>query len=165
MMTTRACGFVIFRRIQGMVEYLLMQVSYGEHHWTPPKGHVDPGESDMESALRETQEEAGFLASDLIIFEDAKQELNYEVNGKPKTVVYWLAELVNIDKPIQLSHEHQAFKWLPLQEACSIAKYQDMQNFINLLDTVCHHLFLLLIVIFHSTPFFLIPEVQEVSYT
>ena len=91
-------------------------------------GHVDPGESDMESALRETQEEAGFLASDLIIFEDAKQELNYEVNGKPKTVVYWLAELVNIDKPIQLSHEHQAFKWLPLQEACSIAKYQDMQN-------------------------------------
>lgn len=91
-------------------------------------GHVDPGESDMESALRETQEEAGFLPSDLIIFEDAKQELNYEVNGKPKTVVYWLAELVNIDKPIQLSHEHQAFKWLPLQEACSVAKYQDMQN-------------------------------------
>ncbi|XP_006622544.1 bis(5'-nucleosyl)-tetraphosphatase [asymmetrical] [Apis dorsata] len=128
MMTTRACGFVIFRRIQGMVEYLLMQVSYGEHHWTPPKGHVDPGESDMESALRETQEEAGFLPSDLIIFEDVKQELNYEVNGKPKTVVYWLAELINIDKPIQLSHEHQAFKWLPLQEACSIAKYQDMQN-------------------------------------
>lgn len=91
-------------------------------------GHVDPGESDMESALRETQEEAGLLPSDLIIFEDAKQELNYEVNGKPKTVVYWLAELVNIDKPIQLSYEHQAFKWLPLEEACSIAKYQDMQN-------------------------------------
>ena len=37
-MTKRACGFVIFRRIRGMIEYLLMQVSYGEHHWTPPKG-------------------------------------------------------------------------------------------------------------------------------
>lgn len=34
----RACGFIIFRRLCGNLEYLLMQTSYGEHHWTPPKG-------------------------------------------------------------------------------------------------------------------------------
>ncbi|KZC10904.1 PREDICTED: bis(5'-nucleosyl)-tetraphosphatase [asymmetrical] isoform X2 [Dufourea novaeangliae] len=111
-----------------MVEYLLMQTSYGEHHWTPPKGHVDPGESDMETAIRETKEEAGLLTTDLKIFEDAKQELNYLVNEKPKIVIYWLAELLNSDKPIQLSHEHQAFKWLPLEEACSVVTYEDMQK-------------------------------------
>ncbi|XP_076244462.1 purine phosphoribosyltransferase family protein Apf [Calliopsis andreniformis] len=127
-MAKRACGFVIFRRIQGAIEYLLMQVSYGEHHWTPPKGHVDPGESDMQTALRETEEEAGLVASDLQIFEDVKQELTYQVNGKPKVVIYWLAELVNRDKPIQLSKEHQAFKWLPLEEACATAKYIEMQK-------------------------------------
>lgn len=127
-MTKRACGFVIFRRIRGMIEYLLMQVSYGEHHWTPPKGHVDPGESDMETALRETEEEAGLSASDLNIFENVKHELNYHVNGKPKVVVYWLAELLDPEKSIRLSHEHQAFKWLSLEEACVVAKYQDMQN-------------------------------------
>ncbi|OAD52275.1 Bis(5'-nucleosyl)-tetraphosphatase [asymmetrical] [Eufriesea mexicana] len=127
-MTTRACGFVIFRRMQGVVEYLLLQVSYGEYHWSPPKGHVDPGESDMETALRETKEEAGLLPNDLNIFENVKQELNYEANGKPKIVIYWLAELLNIDKVIQLSCEHQAYKWLPLEEARSIAKYQDMQD-------------------------------------
>ena len=34
-----AAGFIIFRRIgQAPVEYLLLQTSYGEHHWTPPKG-------------------------------------------------------------------------------------------------------------------------------
>ncbi|XP_029049490.1 bis(5'-nucleosyl)-tetraphosphatase [asymmetrical] isoform X1 [Osmia bicornis bicornis] len=130
-MACRASGFVIFRRIQGAIEYLLMQVSYGEHHWTPPKGHVDPGESDMETALRETEEEAGFIASDLKIFNDAKQELKYEVKGKPKIVVYWLAELLNPDKPVRLSHEHQAFKWLPLEEACSVAKYEDMQKMLK----------------------------------
>lgn len=37
-MGTRACGFVIFRRFRGPIEYLLMQTSYGHHHWTPPKG-------------------------------------------------------------------------------------------------------------------------------
>ncbi|XP_033354816.1 bis(5'-nucleosyl)-tetraphosphatase [asymmetrical] [Bombus vosnesenskii] len=127
-MTARACGFVVFRRVQGIIEYLLMQVSYGTHHWTPPKGHVDPGESDMEAALRETEEEAGLLVNDLNIFENVKEEQNYEANGKPKIVIYWLAELLDPEKPIRLSHEHQAFKWLPLEEACSIAKYKEMQN-------------------------------------
>nr|XP_003708020.1 PREDICTED: bis(5'-nucleosyl)-tetraphosphatase [asymmetrical] [Megachile rotundata] len=127
-MATRACGFVVFRRIQGVIEYLLMQVSYGKHHWTPPKGHVDPGESDMATALRETEEEAGLVADDFKIFEDAKQELKYDVNGKPKIVIYWLAELLNPNKPVRLSDEHQAFKWLPLEEACSVAEYEEMQN-------------------------------------
>ena len=34
-----AAGFVIFRRLErNPIEYLLLQTSYGEHHWTPPKG-------------------------------------------------------------------------------------------------------------------------------
>jgi hypothetical protein len=36
---TAAAGFIIFRRMaQTPIEYLLLQTSYGEHHWTPPKG-------------------------------------------------------------------------------------------------------------------------------
>ena len=36
----RAAGFIIFRRVppHNIVEYLLMQTSYGQNHWTPPKG-------------------------------------------------------------------------------------------------------------------------------
>lgn len=33
-----AAGFVIFRRVANDIEYLLLQTSYGQHHWTPPKG-------------------------------------------------------------------------------------------------------------------------------
>ena len=42
----RAAGLVIFRRrdLSCQPEWLLLQTSYGEHHWTPPKGHLDPGE-------------------------------------------------------------------------------------------------------------------------
>jgi hypothetical protein len=29
---------VIYRELGSAVEYLLMQTSYGHHHWTPPKG-------------------------------------------------------------------------------------------------------------------------------
>lgn len=33
-----AAGFVVFRAISNQIEYLLLQTSYGIHHWTPPKG-------------------------------------------------------------------------------------------------------------------------------
>ncbi|XP_043500281.1 bis(5'-nucleosyl)-tetraphosphatase [asymmetrical] [Polistes fuscatus] len=127
-MYKRACGFVIFRQIQDSIEYLLMQTSYGNHHWTPPKGHVDEGETDFETALRETEEEAGFVENDLKIFQDAKVELKYIVNGVPKIVIYWLAELINPNQPVRMSSEHQAYKWLKFQEACNLAEYMEMQN-------------------------------------
>ena len=42
----KAAGLVIFRRrdLTSDPQWLLLQTSYGEHHWTPPKGHLDPGE-------------------------------------------------------------------------------------------------------------------------
>lgn len=33
-----AAGFVIYKRVSENILYLLLQTSYGEHHWTPPKG-------------------------------------------------------------------------------------------------------------------------------
>ncbi|XP_015112669.1 bis(5'-nucleosyl)-tetraphosphatase [asymmetrical] [Diachasma alloeum] len=133
-MATRACGFVIFRRFKGPIEYLLMQTSYGQHHWTPPKGHVDEGESDMETALRETEEEAGLKREDLRIFEDAKAELRYNVKGKPKDVIYWLAELIKEERDARLSSEHQDFAWLTLDEACKLSGYEDMQKILRKFD-------------------------------
>lgn len=43
-MAVRACGLIVFRLLGNCVppkdniEYLLLQTSYGKHHWTPPKG-------------------------------------------------------------------------------------------------------------------------------
>lgn len=34
----RAAGLVIFRSVNQAIEFLMLQTSYGEHHWTPPKG-------------------------------------------------------------------------------------------------------------------------------
>ncbi|XP_032069807.1 bis(5'-nucleosyl)-tetraphosphatase [asymmetrical]-like [Thamnophis elegans] len=92
------------------------------------EGHVDPGEDDLCTALRETQEEAGLTSAQFTILEGFKKELNYVVRGKPKTVVYWLAELKDQDTEVKLSSEHQAFRWLTLTEACRLAEYEDMQG-------------------------------------
>jgi bis(5'-nucleosidyl)-tetraphosphatase len=127
-MAVRAAGLIIYRLMSGRAEYLLMQSSIGEHHWTPPKGHVDPGETDWVAAIRETREEAGYKEADLEVVKDFKIELNYKVRNKDKVVTYWLAKLLDPLKEVQLSHEHQEFRWLPLQEACVLANFDDMQN-------------------------------------
>lgn len=33
-----AAGLVIFRRFQNQIQFLLLKHSYGDKHWTPPKG-------------------------------------------------------------------------------------------------------------------------------
>ncbi|XP_069482943.1 bis(5'-nucleosyl)-tetraphosphatase [asymmetrical] [Ambystoma mexicanum] len=137
-MAFRACGLIIVRRLQQAapaicdnIEFLLLQTSYGSHHWTPPKGFVDPGEDDMTTALRETQEEASLNSSQFRIIEGFKMELHYNVKSKSKTVIYWLAELKDYNTEVKLSCEHQDFRWLKLQEACKLAQYPEMQDALN----------------------------------
>ena len=107
-----------------------MQTSYGENHWTPPKGHLDEGEIELETAIRETKEESG-LDIDLdykIIDLNYKIELNYLVNGKQKCVYYWIAQLEHLKDPqVKLSDEHIDFKWLELEKAVELVKFNDMQ--------------------------------------
>ena len=81
----------------------------------------------MQTALRETEEEAGFKKEDLKVDSSKKIELKYDVRGKTKTVVYFVGELVS-DKEVRLSREHTEFKWLGVEEACEYAKYKDMQG-------------------------------------
>lgn len=88
----------------------------------------------MTTALRETREESGLTEKDLKIYGDSKHILNYQVGGKPKKVIYWLAQLVNPDAKVILSDEHQDFKWLALEEACKFGKYQDMQDMLKHFD-------------------------------
>ncbi|XP_028914948.1 bis(5'-nucleosyl)-tetraphosphatase [asymmetrical] [Ornithorhynchus anatinus] len=133
-MALRACGLIIFRRPRvpkvdnSAIEFLLLEASNGIHHWTPPKGHVDPGENDLETALRETQEEAGLAPSQLTLIEGFKSELSYVAWNKPKTVTYWLAEVNDFDAEIRLSDEHRAYRWLGLEEACKLAGFEDMER-------------------------------------
>lgn len=55
------------------------------------------------------------------------QKLHYQVRGKEKEVVYWLAELRDPSVKVKLSDEHQDYRWVKLDEACRLAKYTDLQ--------------------------------------
>lgn len=122
----RAAGLIVFRRVSTGIEYLLLQAARKEGDWSPPKGHVDPGESDMEAAIRETQEETGLHLKDLSIIKSFEKVLKYAAFDKPKSVVYWAAELTNTTTAVAISEEHKMFCWSPLSKACTLAAYTNM---------------------------------------
>lgn len=62
---------------------------------------------------------------------DQKQVLQYQVKNKHKTVVYWLAQLVNPMKAPILSEEHTDFEWLPLEDAIKLTGFTDFENMIR----------------------------------
>ena len=111
----------------------MLKASYGTKHWTPPKGHVDPGEDDLTTAYRETEEEAGLEKNDLKLM-DKKWTHSYPVKDwrdgivRQKTTVYYLAQLIT-ETPVTLSEEHTELSWAD-KEATKrlIPKFTDIQH-------------------------------------
>ena len=108
----KACGFLIVRG-DPIEQFLLME---HKDRLDLPKGHVDPGESEMECALRELQEETGIAISDIEVDDDFRFTTKYTVESKRdnyrtclKTVVLFLGRLVR-EVEIQLT-EHAGYRW------------------------------------------------------
>lgn len=102
-------GFLIFR-LGRPIQFLLMQHA---NRWDLPKGRIDPGETLMQAALRELEEETGIQRNDLWVDPNFQYSQRYTI-GEPKKprlkelIIYlgWL----NIDRPLQLT-EHIGFRW------------------------------------------------------
>lgn len=57
----KSCGVLPYREENGVREYLLVYESYSQC-WSIPKGHMEAGETETETALRELFEETGLTA-------------------------------------------------------------------------------------------------------
>ena len=54
----KSCGAICYTREEGAPRVLVICHRYGGH-WAFPKGHVEAGESEEETAMREVREETG----------------------------------------------------------------------------------------------------------
>ncbi|MEM7475404.1 MAG: NUDIX domain-containing protein [Planctomycetota bacterium] len=105
-----AAGIIIF--VQGQPPcFLLMK---HKRRWDLPKGHSEPGESLLETALRETEEETGIRQELLRIDENFQFDIQYEVDSKRhgrhlKKVAYFLAF---IESKVEIQPtEHLGSEW------------------------------------------------------
>jgi len=108
-----SCGFLILRG-QPVDSFLLMK---HPRRWDLPKGHLDEGETELQCALRELEEETG-IPSDAVQIDPAFQfENRYMVNQKryggkgliEKRLLIFLGFLL---KPVPIVvTEHDDYRW------------------------------------------------------
>ena len=87
----KSCGTVLFTVIDDVVYYVLIQ-NTNNGHCGFPKGHMEPGETQRQTALREIREEVGL---DCVLMDGFCEEEWYslpERSGLQKQVVYFLAQ-------------------------------------------------------------------------
>ncbi|MCB9362124.1 NUDIX domain-containing protein [Candidatus Woesearchaeota archaeon] len=108
-MHEKSCGTILSRKRNGTNEFLLVQSSRSGR-WGFPKGHVNMGESEVETAKRETHEEVGIRVE---VLDGFREEITYPVSTKiRKTVVYFLAKAHS--RSIHLDEEElREYAWLP----------------------------------------------------
>lgn len=113
-----SAGGLVFRRgLQGP-EFLLLK--YGAGHWDFPKGHVEEGESPIQTSKREIHEETGIepaLQDYILGFKDLVTY--YYRRGATlvrKEVHFFLVEVPG-DVGVKLSHEHLEHAWLTPAQA------------------------------------------------
>lgn len=88
----KSCGAVVFTREEGVVKYVIIRSPEGFYGY--PKGHMESGETEEQTALREIKEETGLDVSLLVGFRTEDGHA-LEREGRPdvwKAIVYFLAE-------------------------------------------------------------------------
>ena len=126
----KSCGTVSYTLINGRVHYLLIRSRDG--YCSFPKGHMERGESETDTALRETWEETS-VRSD--ICSDKRWEISYSIGrGKHKKVVYFLATFKDQKPCRNEDFENNEVLLLPYEEALAALTHRDTKRMLTEAD-------------------------------
>lgn len=131
-----SAGIIVYRRTKQGIKFLLLY--HGGGYWNFPKGHIEGKEESLETAIRETTEEAGLRKKDLRVNKQFKFYDKYSFSkGKlniSKDVIFYLAETRM--RHIRVSHEHDGFGWFSYKEAIKLLqKYKDNVDLLKKANT------------------------------
>ena len=117
----KSCGCIIIDN----EKILLVKQTKG--FWSFPKGHMESGETEVQTAIREVKEETNI---DVIPDENKRYVEEYMMeNGNKKQVVYFVAKKTSADVKAQES-EIADIKWLNFKDAYETISYDNMKELI-----------------------------------
>lgn len=149
----KSAGAIIFREEpfdgaqgkRGKKYYLLLHYAPSEPgrkgHWEFPKGHVEHGETEEQTIIREVEEETGI--DEMEIIPGFKKYIkyffrrSYGLKGEARKKAPWVFKLVVFflakthQKEIKLSEEHDGFAWLPYEEAFKKLTYKNAKEMLK----------------------------------
>lgn len=127
MQKEKSCGAAIFFAYgQKEPEYLLLHHEGG--HWDFPKGNIESGEKEQDTARREIEEETGL--KEVVFAEPFRESISYFYRRQGQTiskeVIYFVAK--SETKDVKISWEHKGFIWLPFEEALKKLSFENSRS-------------------------------------
>ena len=123
-----SCGAVVFTRLDGEIRYVIMQSCEGVYGF--PKGHMEPGETEQQTALREIYEEVGLHVR---LLPDFRFTTDYPIVKKPGTmkhVTFFLAEYE--DQPLRPQPEEvKSVALMTFSEAMAVLPYERLTELLT----------------------------------
>ena len=107
----KSCGVLPYRIVNGRREFLLVFETYSKC-WSLPKGHIEAGETEVQTALRELYEETGMTAKP-----DTTRSATIEYPISPyarKQVLFFPGEVTG--DPTLRDGEIDKYKWVTAEE-------------------------------------------------
>ena len=130
----KSCGAIIFYKTKQNTKILLVKNSNGRY-WSFPKGHIEEGENEQQTAIREIKEETGL---DVTLFNGFREISEYCPFGKiRKRVVFFLAQAFTDNVKIQ-EEEIDSYIWVDLQQARKMCSYDNDLRIIEKAETAIH---------------------------
>lgn len=115
--TLRAAGCVLWRRDDDGIRYAVVhRPRYDD--WSLPKGKVDPGETELQTAIREVEEETGLRGT---VGEELPMVRYIDDQGRPKSVRYWLLHIT--DGEFRVNDEVDVLRWELIETARDLLTY------------------------------------------
>jgi len=117
----KSCGAIVYRKYHGNTEILLIKhIKSG--YWSFPKGHMEEGETEVETALREIFEETSI---EVFIDEGFREIVTFSPRRDTfKEVVYFVAKAKNHDFKPQ-KEEISEIKWVEIGQAPSFLTFDN----------------------------------------
>lgn len=129
----KSCGAIVYRRMAGKTQLLLIRHRFSEY-WSFPKGHVEEGEHENETALREVKEETGL---DISLQKGFRESVEYcPSSDVKKQVVYFLGVPCG-GRLCRQESEVGGVRWLEIGRAFGEVTFDNDKMLIR---KVSHHL-------------------------
>ncbi len=119
----RSAGGVVVRGEQTLVIVPVRRAADGSRVLGLPKGHIDPGETPLQAAVREVREETGVEAEPVRELGEVRYWYRRDGRTVPKSVVFYLLRYRSGDTEDH-DEEVEEVRWMALAEACTALTYE-----------------------------------------
>ncbi|MBR3220268.1 NUDIX domain-containing protein [Candidatus Saccharibacteria bacterium] len=122
-------GGIVFRMNKAADDIEILLIQDSKNRWTIPKGHIEPGETAKQTAIREIGEEAGLQHIQVLTWL-GKIHFKYRRLDKlvlMTTQIYLVRALDNSEKPTKEKWMN-GIKWFSFNEALDAIEYEDIEK-------------------------------------